>query len=432
MLVDDEPLILQGLQYIIDWEEHGIELTGTACNGIKALELMKETPANIVITDIKMPKMDGLELIKELKSAYPATKVIILSGYNEFEYAKKALKLGVENYLLKPIVDEELSSTIITTIEKLRSEETFQSTGPHYGLDIIKDNILNRLVTGTIGKTELYQKAEFIQLDLNCPCYYACVIGYEQEMNETNFDSIDQSMAPLILKNTLQTYIYHIFSHAFSNQENAIVFKNVLSDTILLFASKEESIDTYNHLHQLLSSCLHQVKQQHSISAKVYIGSRESRIELLSISYSNAYLLFKHSKSPETIIDWMTEPNTALYLSSFQNTQKLYSPMITKVLELIAEKYQEEMSLKTISYELSMNAAYLGQLFKKETGQLFSVYLNTFRIEKAKKLLLHTDLKANEISEKVGFSNQNYFYNTFKKFTNYYPTEFKKSNTILS
>lgn len=113
MLVEDEDLILQGIRYIIDWEELSMEVIAMAHNGKEALELFKKNPADIVITDVEMPCMNGLGLLEEIRKINSRTRGIILSGYDEFEYARTALRLDVEEYILKPINEDLLKEALI-------------------------------------------------------------------------------------------------------------------------------------------------------------------------------------------------------------------------------------------------------------------------------------------------------------------------------
>ena len=106
LIVDDEPNIRGGLSLIINWEDLGFEIVGEASNGREAILLIEKFNPDLVITDIKMPEMSGLDLIKECKNLNYSAKFIILSGLNEFDMAQKALHLGASGYLLKPI-DEE-------------------------------------------------------------------------------------------------------------------------------------------------------------------------------------------------------------------------------------------------------------------------------------------------------------------------------------
>ena len=112
LLVDDEQSVLEGLCVGIDWAQLGISNVLTATDGLQALELIKSTHIDLLITDILMPKMDGLTLLSSAKELRPDLHCILLSAHGEFEYARNALLLGVENYLLKPVVQEELEATI--------------------------------------------------------------------------------------------------------------------------------------------------------------------------------------------------------------------------------------------------------------------------------------------------------------------------------
>ena len=113
MLVEDEELILQGVRDIIDWEEISMEVTAMAHNGREALEMYKENPVDIIVTDVEMPFMNGLKLLGEIRKLSSRTRCIILSGYDEFEYARTALKLDVEEYILKPIDEEQFHQALI-------------------------------------------------------------------------------------------------------------------------------------------------------------------------------------------------------------------------------------------------------------------------------------------------------------------------------
>ena len=101
LIVDDESILRNGLKHICDWEEEGFQLIGEAANGKEALEIIKDKEPNIVITDLIMPEIDGVELTKIIKKDYPNTKVLVLSNVSEFEYVKDTFKYGIHDYLLK-------------------------------------------------------------------------------------------------------------------------------------------------------------------------------------------------------------------------------------------------------------------------------------------------------------------------------------------
>ena len=117
-LVDDEPIVLEGIRTKIDWESSGFTFAGEATDGEIALSMIHELKPDILITDIKMPFMDGLELSAAIKKTQPWIKIIILSGHDEFDYAKKAISIGIEDYLLKPFTSED----VITSLKKAAAQ----------------------------------------------------------------------------------------------------------------------------------------------------------------------------------------------------------------------------------------------------------------------------------------------------------------------
>lgn len=124
-LVEDEVIVRDGIKKNIDWSGNGLEFVGEASDGELAFPMIQETKPDILITDIKMPFMDGLELSRLVKEHLPDTKIMILSGYDEFEYAKEAIGIGITEYLLKPISGAKLLEAVkkvADIIEKERNQ----------------------------------------------------------------------------------------------------------------------------------------------------------------------------------------------------------------------------------------------------------------------------------------------------------------------
>ena len=164
-IVDDEPFILSGLQDILDWEELDLTIAGQAENGQEALEQLREIPADILITDISMPVMTGLELIRAVREFRPDLKVVVLSGFDEFMYVKEGLSLGIENYLLKPINLEEFQQTLETIVEKLNVSRLDMQWW-EYTNSVLKDNVLLRWLRGQIDPQERSERLNLIGLPL--------------------------------------------------------------------------------------------------------------------------------------------------------------------------------------------------------------------------------------------------------------------------
>lgn len=150
LIADDEEKVCQLISKIIDWESLGIEIAGIAHDGITALNLVKEEMPDIVITDIRMPGYDGLELIAKAKEVKPDIRFIIISGYRQFDYARNAIKFGVEDYLLKPLREEELLEIVSQMMEKIKSQQQNHEE---------KQNMQNQL-----DKSSKKLRSDFMQL----------------------------------------------------------------------------------------------------------------------------------------------------------------------------------------------------------------------------------------------------------------------------
>ncbi len=119
MLVEDEELILQGIRYINDWQSMGMQVVHMAHNGVEALEMLEKQPVDIIVTDIEMPEMNGIELMNKVRQNDNRVRFLILSGQDDFNYARDALKLNVEDYILKPINEQQLQTALINASNHL-------------------------------------------------------------------------------------------------------------------------------------------------------------------------------------------------------------------------------------------------------------------------------------------------------------------------
>lgn len=150
IIADDEPIVLEGLRWLIDWTSLGFELVGEAYDGEDALKLMETHHPDLVITDIRMPVIDGLDLIRQASKVYPGAQFIILSGYADFEYARQAIRYGVSNYLTKPLDDAELTRAVKAAAAVIRLNEAEQQR-LHIAAQQIREDTVTRLV---LGETE--------------------------------------------------------------------------------------------------------------------------------------------------------------------------------------------------------------------------------------------------------------------------------------
>lgn len=155
LLIDDEPRAIESLLYFVKWQQLGFQVCGTCDNGEDALELIMRTLPDIVITDIRMPIMDGLELIRQLHERMKTPpEIVVLSGYNEFSYARRALQLGVRHYLLKPVIEDEASEVLRQVHKSLEARLT-----THLPIEAVREV---RMILGAIEALDRRKSADLI------------------------------------------------------------------------------------------------------------------------------------------------------------------------------------------------------------------------------------------------------------------------------
>ena len=176
-ITEDESIVREGLRDIVPWEKYGFEFVGDAPDGEIALPLIRKLKPDVLITDIKMPFMDGLALSSIVSRELPDTKIIILSGYSDFEYARQAIALNVDQYLLKPITKAAILKALEQTRQKIQEEREQRDYLRRYEQDIKKYEsfsrraFFERLVEGSMSVQEIYEEAGRLNLDLNADGY---------------------------------------------------------------------------------------------------------------------------------------------------------------------------------------------------------------------------------------------------------------------
>jgi len=498
LIVDDEPFIAEGLIDAVDWSGYGLEVVGSAENGKAALELLRRIAVDILITDISMPVMNGLELIKQAREILPHLKVIILSGFNEFDYLKEGMKLGIENYLLKPVHFQELRSTLSSTVDKLNTVKPERVFGDDE-IGILRDNIMLRWLTGRISPQEFSDRLAMLGIELKQP--YAAIAIVRSDGERDGYAEAERMLA---------------------GEKSAIVFRDAEEDAVIMFGlddADSDRIEAERRLRELaekesirpggLRIALGPAKPVAEAAASYERARRAQQFFLVApeLSFIDFDRLPAASGTglPEGLLEWggyakdLVAKDSAellrriagdfaairasenadpvrvkgaaveLVIRMKMETDKLnrpeaseayrnvleqvmnadsleriesavkdaaafasaslagedMSPVIKQVLRHIEEHYAESLTLKSMGQQFHIHPNYLGQLFHKQTGETFADYINKYRIEKAKKLLLESSLKVNEIARQVGYWEIGYFYKQFKKHVGIVPGEYK-------
>lgn len=198
LLVDDEEEVIQVIMQKINWEELGFSVIGYANNGVKAFEMVEEFQPDVVMTDIKMPYMDGMELASRIRDNFPATRILIFTGFDEFEYAKEAVHLEVEEYILKPVNSSELSGVLTRMKGKLDQEisekRNVQILQNYYmdSLPFLRANFYTALIEGKLREEEIPKYLSDCQVSLPGP-FFCCLVVH------TSSTQTPENMNPLLL-----------------------------------------------------------------------------------------------------------------------------------------------------------------------------------------------------------------------------------------
>ena len=239
ILVDDEAEVIDVIEQKIAWNELGFEVVGSATNGVKALELVEKTQPDVVITDIKMPYMDGLELSKRLNDDYRNIHIIIFTGFDEFEYAKEAVHLEVEEYMLKPINSDELTEClkrVKNSLDLEREEKLNVQKLENYFNDvlpILQTNLFVSLIEGRVDEEEYVKFVDSYKMDLKGP-FYCCVVFH------TSTHHVPENMEPLLLSMSVEREIKERIAKKFNCKEFIYLGNTVL---IVELSSKEKMVE---------------------------------------------------------------------------------------------------------------------------------------------------------------------------------------------
>ena len=284
-LVEDEFIVSEGIKNM-NWEAYGLSFVGEASDGELAFPLIKKRKPDIVITDIRMPFMDGLELSRLIKKELPQTKILILSGHEEFEYAKEAIQIGVEEYLLKPINREELLQVVKRTADKILEErksdlnEPLDEAGEEERREHAKSLFFANLMEGRLSMAELLEKGRNIGIELAASYYQIMLV----KIGRSSFDSYSEAVNEMNEK--LQNYVS-------SKSEHMVCFDREPEGKIILFMeeSKEQMEESVQKLANSLEGML-------SVSPEIgyfgSVGSIVSRIRGISQAYETAAHAFAY------------------------------------------------------------------------------------------------------------------------------------------
>lgn len=397
MIVDDEYYARLALTKTMDWKSNGFSIIGEADNGKTALEMLQRLHPDLILVDINMPIMNGLELIKEIRERKIEVEIIILTGYNDFAYAKQAINYSVSEYLLKPIVEEELLEAIKKVAKKI-DENVLADVRIEESLHVLRREFLNNLINGKYNDEKIIENY-FRNFSMIKRKYARILyVGFTEEEN-LNFHDFTN-----ILKVLFPITIYPECWKLTTNKWGVVMFSD---DQGVL--TNEEIKNLVESLHRWL------VHQENVIGeVKIGVGKIVSEVAKLSISYETS----KELKVNET----------AKHIYMYEEEEGSAKVLVSRIKEYIEQELSNpDLSINEIEKALNFNYHYICKVFKKVMNIALGEYIISRRMIVAKKLIYQGDEKVDNIASKCGYTNPGYFGKAFKKYYGVSPKQMMKN-----
>lgn len=474
LIVDDKELDRNGVCYLI--QQYGLDLHPIpAASGSEALEILRRMPVHILLTDVKMPEMTGHELIVEAKKIQPDLKVIIFSSYENFDYAHKAMDLGVTKYLLKPIKVDKCLSCIKSMIRVLREGERTRIISMYFnvmtglcnpdgsglsGDEKAGDVLLLDFVEPFFNLHHLSLRGEddeetrFIDIPLNE--YQCAFIAPTEEEARDCLRRLEQILAERGDNRYILIYGGHFetiaqLSELYNRMESLSSSKFYLARSTIVDMTRqkaeEANIDVRRYLEKAaeIGKLVTRKELQHAekeieavfsdLQKQIYVPT--SLAKFISSELVRAGLSETLPDYNATLLQYITEIEHSASIEDLKSicirVVKQYSEQdeetvaIDQALDIIHREYMNNISLESVASDVYLSTCYLSYLFKKTTGMNFIKYLTSYRVDMAKSLLRTTKLKVGSICEMVGYSNVSYFCQIFKNHCGMTPAQFRGS-----
>ncbi|MDB5054214.1 MAG: yesN2 [Bacilli bacterium] len=397
LIADDEALEREGLEFIIQQMLPGTFQIIHAENGRVAIQRAEQHRPHIVLMDIKMPGIEGLEAIRQMKERNPGLKTVLVTAYDYFSYAQQAISLGVNEYILKPAKRELVANVLRKLLQELEMEENKREQSLERQeklsqlMPLVESELAILLMSDAVLEIELEQAMSLLELQIDEG--FAIAIVGEGDM--------DRRKVVYALKNYGRTMKTNFVSPMIGR--HAAMF-------VTLEKNAEENPDTVALRIKLF------LEEQFNIGFQTAAGSLEQGIEGLRRSYREALSALGGTGSLlKEEMEWNTQ-------QLGQDREQMLR-VIDRAKAWIKERYHQELSMEQAADYVNLNPFYFSKLFKKHVGETFIDYLTRLRIDKAKDLIGREELSLKEVCYEVGYNDPNYFSRVFKKVTGMSPTE---------
>lgn len=474
LLVEDEKLIRKGIRSMIERSGVAVEEILECNNGEAALEILKSRNVDVMFTDIRMPKMDGITLVENVQKLEQSPLIAAISGFDDFEYAVGMLRNGVKEYILKPVDRQKITEVLNkfekelnhseneekkkrkTAIQQLQymlfydkitdveienicrqvhkyipvdefvvfcfatKEEDFDLTeqGKYYYVQGVEDH-LDMIVADAKYKQEVLEKLSAYYIGISGKYYNFMDVKQAfceaAEMRRTAFETCKKVIDANDFEDVEKEYEYGV---KVMMQTANLICSNKLEEALeqlqLFVKGVKERKYSIEEFHEQMEIII-------ATTIKVYnktLENKESEVMELLDMYSFQTI----DEYMDVVTQWIKRFDE---LVSVETDERKASLKMQKAIEYIKENYATDLNMAVVSNYISMNYSLFSFTFKQYTGTNFVNYLKNIRVGEAKKLLTETDMKVNEISQMVGYDHEKHFMKTFKSLTGLTPSQYR-------
>lgn len=489
LLADDDFLVRAYLSQLIDWERNGFTLVGAAQDGEEALQMVEEYHPHILITDISMPVLDGISVIRLLRSRGEEARIVVLSCHDDFEYVKEAMRLGADEYVLKNLLTEK---KLLELLEQLKGRiRVSKEDSPFRNAEQERDYYIQLLRNedGSQVTKDGFHISAAMAVQINKGAEQLKV--YSMEQRET-FDTSVAQVCRESCKN-IPVRCIHVRKELYAvlldlNGIVSVYERQQLvqqsASTLLRYIERYLALDVQigtskvYHFHLTPAQCWREamgsLNEHFYHNQSIFFGWQsgecgreipmEARIfcekiaeymdkkdsNAIRFGWAQALASFEHDHTEARLVrEWLRQtdrsagielrnpPEQFSDLDGFElkyltfreellPQEQQYSDTVSSAVRYIQNHFDRKISLSEVAQMVHLNATYLSHIFHKETGVTFSEYLMSCRVNKAKDLLINTNTKVKEISMLSGFTSHRNFIKMFKNVTGMTPQEYRK------
>lgn len=314
LIVDDEVEIRDGMIRKLDWNSLGFEVAASAENGLEALELVEQVKPDVIMTDIKMPFMDGLEFIEKAVEILPTVKIIVFSGFDDFEYAQKAIRLNVEEYMLKPISAVQMAETLLELKKKMdreiqeRMDIDLLRNSYIESYPIMREQLLAGMLERKVSQEQIVQKAKQYQIDAEKGCRTVVLIGVDREplieMEEKQKSAFygREELIPLAIRQIMEKVLLRF------HKAECLIMGDYVTGIVRLAGKGQISI-LMNEVNEIC-------RESYAVTGKetaAGIGGIVQSLEEISYSYKEAANALEYS-----ILRGCSQDNLSVYIKDVE------------------------------------------------------------------------------------------------------------------